>query len=278
MRVLFDVGAEPSLEAGLPVHGWDEPFGAFPPPEVRPTTWYLAEGGQLTSDPPTAQDDAADAVDEYRSDPGARPALSLDAEGDLSARRPAYAWTAPAADDSVSYVSPVLLQAAVVVGSASADLWIRSSATDTDLQVTISEVRPDGKETYVQSGWLRASQRALDERRSTVLQPHPTQREADAAPLEPGRFTPVRVEVAPFAHAFRVGSRIRVTISAPGGDSPAWRFTPLPGGQDNAVARSEGRPSALVLPLVPGAAPRTGLPPCPSLRGQPCRTYVPPSP
>ncbi|MFM9053726.1 MAG: CocE/NonD family hydrolase C-terminal non-catalytic domain-containing protein, partial [Solirubrobacterales bacterium] len=30
------------------------------------------------------------------------------------------------------------------------------------LQVTITEVRPDGKETLVQSGWLRASHRKLD--------------------------------------------------------------------------------------------------------------------
>ena len=28
-------------------------------------------------------------------------------------------------------------------------------APDVDLQVTVSEVRPDGKETFVQSGWLR---------------------------------------------------------------------------------------------------------------------------
>ncbi len=51
----------------------------------------------------------------------------------------------------------------VVVGSGSADLWIRSDAADTDLEVTISEIRPDGQEMYVQSGWLRASHRALDE-------------------------------------------------------------------------------------------------------------------
>ena len=34
---------------------------------------------------------------------------------------------------------------------------------DTDLEVTISEIRPDGQEVYIQSGWLRASHRALDD-------------------------------------------------------------------------------------------------------------------
>jgi len=28
--------------------------------------------------------------------------------------------------------------------------------------MTVTEIRPDGKETYVQSGWLRAGARALD--------------------------------------------------------------------------------------------------------------------
>ena len=56
-----------------------------------------------------------------------------------------------------------------MVGTGSVDLWLRSSATDTDLQVTLSEIRPDGLEYYVQNGWLRASHRKLDRRTSTKL-------------------------------------------------------------------------------------------------------------
>ena len=41
-------------------------------------------------------------------------------------------------------------------------LWIKSSTPNVDLQVTVTEVRPDGKETFVQNGWLRASERKLD--------------------------------------------------------------------------------------------------------------------
>jgi uncharacterized protein len=39
------------------------------------------------------------------------------------------------------------------------------------------------------------------------------------------------------------------------------------------VARSPARPSRLLLPVVPGIDAPTGLPPCPGLRGQPCRPY-----
>jgi hypothetical protein len=34
-------------------------------------------------------------------------------------------------------------------------------------------------------------------------------------------------------------------------------------------------PSRLILPVVPGESAPTGLPPCPGLRGEPCRDYQP---
>jgi hypothetical protein len=34
-------------------------------------------------------------------------------------------------------------------------------------------------------------------------------------------------------------------------------------------------PSSLILPVVPGVAVPTGIPPCPSLRNEPCRSYAP---
>jgi hypothetical protein len=72
---------------------------------------------------------------------------------------------------------------------------------------------------------------------------------------------------------YRAGSRIRITLAAPGGDLPVWAFaatSPL-GRTRVSVARSRSRPSRLVLPVVPGIDAPTALPPCPGLRGQPCR-------
>ncbi len=68
-----------------------------------------------------------------------------------------------------------------VIGNASVDLWLKSTAPDTDIQVTITEVRPDGKETYVQNGWLRASNRALSSDATELRPTHPLT-EAAAAP------------------------------------------------------------------------------------------------
>jgi hypothetical protein len=79
------------------------------------------------------------------------------------------------------------------------------------------------------------------------------------------------------AHTFRAGSRIRISMEAPGDDRTTWAFdTPSTDGTVlNDVSRTQSRPSRLMLAVVPdGPAPPT-LPPCPSLRGEPCRTYVP---
>jgi len=124
----------------------------------------------------------------------------------------------------------------------------------------------------VQNGWLRASDRALAPDATELRPTHPlTQAAVDE--LHPGKFVLARVEVFPFAHAFRGGSRIRVIIDAPGGSRPAWSFDDLPAKphQVNTIGRGGAVASRIVLPVVSGVDVAPGLPACPSLRGQPCR-------
>ncbi len=163
------------------------------------------------------------------------------------------------------------------MGAGAVQAWIKSSAPDVMLQVTISEVRPDGKETFVQNGWLRTTGRKLDRRRSTLLEPVPSLTQADDRPLPADRFTKVTVPLYYQGHVYRAGSRIRLVIGAPGGDQPVWSFARLTptGTASVAVTFSRHRPSRLVLPVVPGLGAPTPLPPCPGLRGEACRPYQP---
>src|SRR5919109_1087803 len=149
----------------------------------------------------------------------------------------------------------------------------------TDLQVTLSEVRPDGAETYVQNGWLRASYRELYAARSTALDPVPTNLKRDAAPLPRRRYALVRVPIYAVGHAFRAGSRIRVTLEAAGGDRPRWDFGTIDHGRTlNTIALGGARASRLVLPVLAGATAKgTPLPGPTALRGQPSRPYAPAS-
>ncbi|HEY0974038.1 MAG TPA: CocE/NonD family hydrolase [Solimonas sp.] len=171
------------------------------------------------------------------------------------------------------YTTPALSEDAEFFGNGSADLWVSSTAPDTDLQITLIEVRPDGQELHVQNGWLRLSRRALDAQRSTALQPvHSHQRE-DVALLVPGEPVLARIELMPFHHLFRAGSAIRLAIDAPGG----WfQILPLPA--TNAVHHSGEMPSSLVLGWMPGRRAQAPLPACGTLLNQPCRANATPVP
>lgn len=271
VRVLFDNGGATTVQAGVPTAAFEHGFDRYPVEGTAAQRWFLGPDGSLSQSAPEVADDSAGSIDSYESDPSARPEVSLKEGEDSWSRLPAYNWAYPVDGKSLVYTTPSFDKDTVMIGSGSVDLWVRSSETDTDIQVTLSEVRTDGQEVNVQSGWLRGSKRKLDTKRSSELQPLITQLETDAEPMPKGKFVKLRVEVYPFGHAFRKGSKLRLTISAPGGDRPVWSFVQLDGTQDNEIARSKGRPSSIALPVVAGVEVPTGYPACPSLRGNPCR-------
>ena len=130
-------------------------------------------------------------------------------EADSWAVLPPYDWQPLPGANAVGYVTDALTAPVTIVGPGSVDLWLESSAADTDIQVTLSEVRPDDKEFYVQSGWLRASHRAIDKKSSSKLDPRPTHLEEDAEPLPAGQFSLLRVEALP------VGARLPRRLEDP---------------------------------------------------------------
>ena len=109
------------------------------------------------------------------------------------------------------------------------------------------------------------------------MEPVLSLRQRDVAPLPRTRFVQVTIPLYYEGHAYRAGSRIRVIVSAPNGDQPIWAFgeTSPRGRASVAVAFSRRMPSRIILPVVPGVGVPSALPPCPGLRGEPCRTYLP---
>lgn len=277
VRVLFDNGAG-GPAPGAPVAAFEASFETWPPSDdARARPFYFGPEGTLRTDDPTGGGGA----DRYRYDPDALAETSHPSEDDdLFDAQPDYEWKPLPDGVGVAYVTAPLPRDMTVVGPASADLWLRSSAPDTDLEVVISEVRPDGAETYVQSGWLRASHRTLDDKASTELFPVPTHTRRDLADLPAGEDTLVRVPIFPFGHVFRAGSRVRVVVQPPGGNRPLWAFDTLApsdraGPATNEVVRTARHASRVVLPVVDNVDITAPLPRCNALRGQPCRDYVP---
>ncbi len=288
VRVLFDNGAGQSplgiTIPGNPYPGFEQDFSSFPIPGTTAQTWYLGPAGTLTDQPPTGQ-----TINWYTSN---AKALPLQDFGDNSgggglwgdAAQWSWNWKQSPSGSAVSFVTAPLTTDTTVIGAGSVNLWVRSSTPDVDLQATISEVRPDGHETFVQNGWIRASERKLAtgsndlfKQPSTALDPIPSFTAADAQPMPRGQFVEVTIPLYYEGHAYRAGSRIRVTISAPNGTQPIWSFgqTVPTGTSTVSIALSPSMPSNLVLPVVPGVDVSTPLPSCQSLRNEPCRPYQP---
>jgi predicted acyl esterase len=286
IRVLFDNGAGEApaggtTAAGNPYPGFEQSFSDFPIPGTAAQSWYLGAGGTLNETPSSVK-----GVDSYTSDANATPRNDYTGAtegGGLwgNASQWAWNWVQPPAGDAVSYVLAPLTDNAVAIGAGAIKLWVESSTPDVDLQATVSEVAPDGNETFVQNGWMRASERKLAttsenifKQTPTELEPIPTFRRM--VPMPAGKFVPVTIPLYYEGHAYRAGSRIRVTIAAPNGTQPIWSFsnTQPEGTTGNvSIAFSPAKPSSVILPIVPGVSVPTAQPACPSLRNNPCRTY-----
>ena len=271
VRLMMDNGAAIPASPGAIGASWELGFDSWPIRQVRPVSYFIDANGKLRPSKPRKASRAA-----YVGDPDARPEQTI-TDGSEWAAQPNYNWTPLVGGKGLGFTSAPLAKDMVIAGPSSMDLYLKSSARDTDLQVTLTEVRPDGKETLVQSGWLRASHRKLG-RGSTALDPKPTHLKRDARNLTRGKFTLVRVPIFPVAHAFRKGSKIRVNIQAPGGDRQIWKFDTIEDGSTrNVIAGGVGFASKLVLPVIPGVKAKKPLPVPTALRGQPSRDYVPAS-
>lgn len=248
---------------------WETGLGAWPPPQAKVERLALTEGGLLVPGAGTGDPDRylagvpgqSQSTDHTLGGIVGAPALGIEA------------WSAaPLSGTAVAYTTRPLARDLTVLGNASVDLWLSSTSPDTDLQVTLTEVRPNGEEVFVQQGWLRASHRALDPDRSTATRPFHTHQREHVAPIVPGEPTPLRIEVLPFGHVFRAGSSLRLWVESPKAAPDLWAFAASPVPAVNAVHHDAEHPSALVLSVVPGQPAQAAPPACasPALR-QPCR-------
>jgi predicted acyl esterase len=285
VRVLFDNGAgeSPTGEktAGNPYPAFEHGFTALPIPGTEARSLYLGAGGKLNEAP-----SATKGVDTYTSNANALPKTDFGPKtggGGLwgNASQWEWKWEQNPAGSAVSYVSAPLTSNLVAVGAGAVHLWVESSTPDVDLLATVSEVSAAGNETFVQNGWLRASERTLAKtaenmfkQEPTLLEPIPTFTKNVSMPA--GKFVAIVIPLYFEGHVYRTGSRIRLTIAAPNGTQPIWSFfhTQPEGGTSNvSIEFSPTLQASLILPSVPGVSVPTAQPPCPSLRNEPCRSY-----
>jgi predicted acyl esterase len=278
VRVLFESGIGEN-EVGEQGGTFELGLDSWPTGDAEPMTWYLGDDERLGPDKPGRRSHGD--ADRFRFDPEAGAATLFGGTGDYPLLDPVWTdadWTRFARGRELSYLTEPLTDDLVVAGPAVADLWVSSDGPDVDLQASISEVRPDGVEYLVTTGWLRVGHRAEDRRRTEGLEVvHPFTERA-YRPLTADDVVEARVDIPGFAHAFRAGSRVRLSIATPGRNHATWEFEPLDYGGDVPaidIYRSRRQPSALVLAVIDGVrVPDVAPAPCPGLRGMACRPFV----
>ena len=131
----------------------------------------------------------------------------------------------PQGPDSIrrvlTFTTPPLDQDLEVTGPIVLELYVSSTATDADFIVKLADQIPQSPEDQkaglqpasvnVSKGWMRASHRQKDEKRSTKLRPFYTHNSPQ--PIIPGEIYKLDIEVMPCAYVFKTGHRIRLEIA-----------------------------------------------------------------
>lgn len=226
----------------------------WPPRATRFTRLYL-EQGALTPTPPAGESAAS-----YFSNPLAGLSMTFDYYGTVAATP--YIPTDQRLESAQGLVwrTPVLEAPLTLIGPSVLHLVATSSAEDTDWIAKLADVAPDGSETIITNGYLRASHRELDAARSREGVPYHTH--VNPTPIEAGQPYAYEVEIWPTAYELAAGHRLQIRLTsvdvpthAPAGialdpDDPAatqLNLTPLLPAH-NTVHEGGADPSYLLIP------------------------------
>lgn len=269
VTVLFESGAGEADKPGRPLITFQTDYETWPPPTTERRTLYADADGFLGADAPTTA--GADLwsfdVDAGQEDFfGPKGYELFEPVWDIN-------WTRFAPGDSVSYLTAPFTTDEVISGPAVASLWVNSEEADVTVQVTLTEITPEGDEFYIQSGWLRLGHRA-----ATVAEDLRITRSFDAADyaeMPPGEWVQADVAIPSFAHPMRAGSQLLMRVSTPGRDHGTWLFDnpEYSGTPAFKLGRGGDHATALHYSILPGLEIPAERPLCPSLRGQPCRPF-----
>jgi putative CocE/NonD family hydrolase len=191
----------------------------------RDTTWtksYLHQGGAMDFAAPAG----AEASDTYLS--GAARQNFFDYAPDNFASDVTTARNLP---DQLSYATKPVTENFTIAGPIMMNLWASMAGTDADFYVSVSDLFPDGRVSFLQRGLLKASHRAVDPLRSyyaadgeTMVQPYMPH--TNPQPVVPGEALEYKVEIFPLGYIFRPGHRILIQIHTPPALEKIWGYTP----------------------------------------------------
>lgn len=234
------------------------------------TRFYARSGQGLTRSTP----DAGEGSTPYVT---AAPARNHSYYGSTAV--PPQTATARNLPDAVVFETEPLTEDLAIAGPILLKLYASMVAPDADFFVSLNDVQPDGRVSYLQRGLLKASHRDVDPTRSwfaddngeqILVQPYRPHSSPRVVP--PNEIVKYDVEVFPVGHIFRAGHRIRIAIHTPPAVDGLWGYTATHH-QSNVVNvwHQQGAATELLLPVVDGLEYGTGQKAtCPVPGGFPC--------
>ncbi len=217
----------------------------WPPAGSRPMTLNFGKGGVLSTGEVAAGTDRYTVDREVNTGDGnrwmaqmGRPIVNLDDRGAMDERM-------------LTFTTEPLEEAVQIAGHAVLNLQISSDREDGMVIVYLEDVDPDGRSRYLTEGGLRLIHRkTVDNPYYDTGKPYHSFNRADAAPMPPGEFVEVQIQLWPIAALIQPGHRLRLAIA--GADAAVFDQLP-PEGEINLAVRSGGDAgSSLVLPVVEG--------------------------
>lgn len=213
---------------------------SFPPPDVDRQTWWLGAGGRLSLTPSSAA-----GHDQLRYDPGdPTPSEPPGAAQELVGVGYADRAALEGRPDVLVYDSGPLSAPLELVGRVTLDLYVSSSAIDTDFAAILCERRPDGQVVNISHGILRMRHREGLDRKVWLV---------------PGEIVPVTLDLWFVAIELPAGHSLCLHVQS--AHFPAFDRNLNTGGSnatgtdwvvaENRVHFGPDTPSALHLPIRP---------------------------
>lgn len=177
-------------EPGAPGNVW-RTANDWPVP-AQDTAYYFHEGGKLDTVKPDAKNSATSYVSDpchpmeipFTAFPGARDARKFEEQKEVR-----------------TFTTPPLAAPVEWTGKVRAELFVTSTAKDTDFIVRVTDVYPDGRSILIVDYVRRARYREGFEKE--VL-------------MQPGKIYRVALDVGSLSQIFNAGHRIRVTVASTG--------------------------------------------------------------
>lgn len=214
--------------------------------------YYLHSGGQantlhgdgtLTTDMPERE--AADTIVFDPANPVPTVGGRILRPASLNACGPVDQRSVESREDVLCFTTEALEQPLEVTGHVSLELFVNSSALDTDFTGKLVDVAPNGTATYLTDGIIRARYRNSLEKPEL---------------LEPGKTYVMTVDMSVTSNVFQRGHRIRLEISS--SNFPRYDRNTNTGGRiasngiedlvvaHNQVIHGPDQPSRLTLPVI----------------------------